>query len=138
MGSRDGLAADPVTPYAPTVAAVSGSTQSVWRPARTRPTARSTAGATSEDTMPKSKVRKKAVYTAPADRRTPVKAKMAGPSHPVYISVMLGLMLIGLAWLVVTYLAVDKIPFMSSLGSWNFLVGFLLMIGGLLMTMRWR
>jgi hypothetical protein len=88
--------------------------------------------------MPKSKVRKKAVYTAPADRRTPVKAKMAGPSHPVYISVMLGLMLIGLAWLVVTYLAVDKIPFLSTLGSWNFLVGFLLMIGGLLMTMRWR
>lgn len=88
--------------------------------------------------MPKSKVRKKAVYTAPADRRTPVKAKMAGPSHPVYVSVMLGLMLIGLAWLVVTYLAVDKVPFLSTLGSWNFLVGFLLMIGGLLMTMRWR
>jgi hypothetical protein len=88
--------------------------------------------------MPKSKVRKKAVYTAPADRRTPVKAKMAGPSHPVYITVMLGLMLIGLAWLVVTYLAVDKIPFMNGLGSWNFLIGFVLMIGGLLMTMRWR
>jgi hypothetical protein len=88
--------------------------------------------------MPKSKVRKKAVYTAPADRRTPVKARLAGPSHPVYISVMLGLMLIGLAWLVVTYLAVDKIGFLSGLGSWNFLIGFVLMIGGLLMTMRWR
>ena len=31
--------------------------------------------------MPKSKVRKKAVYTAPADRRTPVKVKAAGPSR---------------------------------------------------------
>lgn len=88
--------------------------------------------------MPKSKVRKKAVYTAPADRRTPVKAKMAGPSHPIYIAVMLGMMIIGLAWLVVTYIAMDKISFMSALGSWNFAIGFALMIGGLLMTMRWR
>ena len=88
--------------------------------------------------MPKSKVRKKTMYSAPADRRTPVKAKMAGPSHPVYIGVMLGLMLIGLAWLVVTYIARDKIGFMSTLGSWNFAIGFALMIGGLLMTMRWR
>lgn len=88
--------------------------------------------------MPKSKVRKKTVYTAPADRRTPVKARLAGPSHPVYISVMVGLMLIGLAWLVLTYLASDKIGFMNTLGAWNFLIGFALMIGGLLMTMRWR
>ena len=88
--------------------------------------------------MPKSKVRKKTVYTAPADRRTPVKARLAGPSHPVYITVMVGLMIIGLAWLVLTYLASDKIGFMNTLGSWNFLIGFVLMIGGLLMTMRWR
>jgi hypothetical protein len=88
--------------------------------------------------MPKSKVRKKTVYTAPADRRTPVKARLAGPSSPVYITVMVGLMVIGLAWLVLTYIASDKIAFMNTLGSWNFLIGFVLMIGGLLMTMRWR
>ena len=88
--------------------------------------------------MPKSKVRKKAVYTAPADRRTPTKVKAAGPSHPIYVGVMLGMMIVGLAWLVVTYIASDKIPFMTSLGSWNFAIGFALMIGGLLMTMRWR
>jgi hypothetical protein len=52
--------------------------------------------------------------------------------------VMLGLMLLGLAWLVLTYIASDKIPFMNALGSWNFAIGFVLMIGGLLMTMRWR
>ncbi|MGH3438406.1 MAG: cell division protein CrgA [Sciscionella sp.] len=88
--------------------------------------------------MPKSKVRKKAVYTPPADRRTPVKAKVAGPSHPVYIVVMLGLMVLGLAWLVVYYLAQDKIPMIGALGSWNFAIGFALMIAGLLMTMKWR
>ncbi|HVE96190.1 MAG TPA: cell division protein CrgA [Pseudonocardiaceae bacterium] len=88
--------------------------------------------------MPKSKVRKKSVYTQPADQRTPVKAHVAGPSHPVYVAVMLGLMLLGLLWLVVNYLAIDKIPLLSSLGNWNFLIGFVLMIVGLLMTMRWR
>ena len=52
--------------------------------------------------MPKSKVRKKTAYTPPAGEgrsRTPV--KVAGPTHPVYIAVMLGLMLLGLVWLVV-------------------------------------
>ena len=88
--------------------------------------------------MPKSKVRKKAVYTPPPHEgaRTPVKVK--GPTHPVYIAVMLGLMLVGLCWLVVNYIAGDSIPFMVLLGSWNFAIGFALMIGGLLMTMRWR
>jgi hypothetical protein len=88
--------------------------------------------------MPKSKVRKKAAYTAPTNtsNRTPV--KVAGPTHPVYIAVMLGLMLAGLAWLVVNYLAGQDIPFMVALGPWNFLIGFALIVIGLLMTMRWR
>jgi hypothetical protein len=88
--------------------------------------------------MPKSKVRKKSVYTPPADQRAPVKVRIAGPSHPIYVAVMLGLMLLGLLWLVVNYLAVDKVPLLSALGNWNFLIGFTLMIIGLLMTMRWR
>ena len=89
--------------------------------------------------MPKSKVRKKAVYTPPANERAGGKpVKVAGPTHPVYIAVMLGLMLVGLAWLVVNYLAGDAIPFMVVLGPWNFAVGFALIVIGLLMTMRWR
>ena len=87
--------------------------------------------------MPKSKVRKKTAYTPPSNvSRTPV--KVAGPTHPVYVAVMLGLMLLGLAWLVVNYLAGDKIPFMVALDAWNFAIGFALIVVGLLMTMRWR
>lgn len=89
--------------------------------------------------MPKSKVRKKAAYTPPPGSgasATPV--KVAGPTHPVYVAVMLGLMLAGLIWLIVNYLAVDEIAFMAQLGSWNFLIGFSLIVVGLLMTMRWR
>jgi hypothetical protein len=87
--------------------------------------------------MPKSKVRKKAAYTPPpsADRSS---VKVAGPTHPVYVAVMLGLMLLGLAWLVVNYLAGDKIGFMIQLSYWNFFIGFALIVVGLLMTMRWR
>lgn len=89
--------------------------------------------------MPKSKVRKKTVYTPPAnDSRVTTPVKVAGPTHPIYVAVMLGLMLAGLAWLVVNYLAGTAIPFMVALGPWNFLIGFSLIVIGLLMTMRWR
>ncbi|EOM74238.1 cell division protein CrgA [Rhodococcus rhodnii] len=87
--------------------------------------------------MPKSKVRKKNDYAINPASRTPVKVK-AGPSSTLYVSVMLGLMLVGLAWLIVYYLAAEHIGFMNALGPWNFLVGFGFMIVGLVMTMRWR
>jgi len=95
--------------------------------------------------VPKSKVRKK-VATSVASSSTQANAtayqstrvKVAGPSGPVYIGIMLGLMVLGLLWLVVYYLWGPNISFMNSLGSWNFAVGFALMIAGLLMTMRWR
>ncbi len=94
--------------------------------------------------MPKSKVRKKTAYTAPTQKATPAQVKAAGPSHPAYVAVMLGLMLLGLIWLVVNYLAGDQIGFMVALSgngtgfNYNFVVGFVLIIIGLLMTMRWR
>ncbi len=88
--------------------------------------------------MPKSKVRKKSVYTPPAETLGTAKVRVAGPSHPFYVAVMLGTMVLGLLWLVVNYLAVDKIPFLSDLGNWNFLIGFALMVLGLGMTTRWR
>ncbi|HCT15371.1 cell division protein CrgA [Corynebacterium nuruki] len=72
-----------------------------------------------------------------ADRRTPVKLNATGTPR-WYIVLMLGLMLLGLAWLVVNYIAGDKIPFMQDLDAWNYLIGFGLFIVGLLMTMGWK
>ena len=71
--------------------------------------------------MPKSKVRRKPAYTPP-----PRAAAVAssGPSHPAYVVIMLAIGLVGLAWLVVNYLAGESIPFMSQLGGYNFLIGF--------------
>ncbi|WP_304410647.1 cell division protein CrgA [Corynebacterium stationis] len=91
--------------------------------------------------MPKSKYNPSST-TAPstarsAANRTPVKVNAEG-TPKWYIVVMLGLMLIGLAWIVVNYLAGKQIAFMDALGAWNYAIGFGLAIIGLLMTMGWR
>jgi predicted lipid-binding transport protein (Tim44 family) len=93
--------------------------------------------------VPKSKVRKKPSVqasrsAAAAAAASAPRAKVAGPSSPTYIGIMLGLMLLGLFWLVVYYLWGGDIGFMASIGGWNFAIGFALMIAGLVMTMRWR
>lgn len=91
--------------------------------------------------MPKSKVRKKSAYTPPESvlqPRSGQAARLAQPSPRWYAPVMVGLMLLGLLWIVVYYVAGDRIPFMVSLGAWNFAVGFGAMVAGLVMSMRWR
>ena len=91
--------------------------------------------------MPKSKVRKKSVYTPPEsvlEARANRAARAAKPSPRWYAWVMIGLMLLGLLWIVVYYVAGERIPFMTSLGPWNFAIGFGAMIAGLVMSMRWR
>ncbi len=93
--------------------------------------------------MPKSKVRKKPqaqasrAAAAAASAAAP-RVKAVGPSSPIYIGLMLGLMILGLLWMVVYYLWGRDIGFMNAIGNWNFAVGFGLMVIGLLMTMRWR
>ncbi|EKX88524.1 putative septation inhibitor protein [Corynebacterium durum F0235] len=55
-----------------------------------------------------------------------------------YKIIMFAFMIVGLLWLVVNYLAGPDIDFMLQLGAWNYLIGFTLLIIGLLMTMGWR
>lgn len=93
--------------------------------------------------MPKSKVRKKTSFTISSVSRTPVKIK-SGPSSVWFIALFLGLMLLGLVWLMVYQLAATGIDapavlsWMAALGPWNYAIAFAFMIGGLLLTMRWR
>jgi len=92
--------------------------------------------------VPKSKVRKKTTYQpSPASgigASAAGGAKMAKPSPAWYPIVMAAFLLIGLAYIVVYYMAAESIPFMSSLGSWNFAVGFGFLIIGLGLAVRWR
>jgi hypothetical protein len=87
--------------------------------------------------MPKSKVRKKSDFSINQVSRTPVKVK-AGPSSVWFVALFVGLMLIGLVWLLVFQLASSSLPWMADLGPWNYAIAFAFMIAGLLLTMRWR
>jgi hypothetical protein len=92
--------------------------------------------------VPKSKVRKKSSYQpspASGPRATASSGtKIVKPSPPWYPVVMAAFLLIGLAYIVVYYMAAESIPFMNSLGSWNFAVGFGFLIVGLGLAVRWR
>ncbi|QLL07476.1 cell division protein CrgA [Mycobacterium vicinigordonae] len=93
--------------------------------------------------MPKSKVRKKNDFTISAVSRTPVKVKV-GPSSAWFVALFIGLMLIGLIWLMVFQLgamsqqAPAALHWMTDLGPMNYAIAFAFMITGLLLTMRWH
>ena len=84
--------------------------------------------------MPESKGRdhKATAYTPP---RT---SKAAEPNPTWWAPVFITLLVLGLLWIVVYYVAGDRVPFMVSLGAWNFAIGFGAMVAGLVMSMRWR
>ena len=89
--------------------------------------------------MPKSRVRKKSVYTPPESAESRVaRTRAVQPSPRWYAVLMVALMLLGLLWIVVFYVGGERIGFMQSLGAWNFGIGFGAMIIGLVMSMRWR
>jgi hypothetical protein len=90
--------------------------------------------------VPKSRVRKRAVYTPPVDvLPSPARAsRRKGPSPTWYPVVMLVLMVLGLAYIAVYYLAGERVPVMQDLNAWNFAIGFGLMVSGLFMAVRWR
>lgn len=82
--------------------------------------------------MPESKGRDKRVYTPPPK---PAKPNLGNP--PWFVPVMVGLMVVGLLWVVVFYITSEQYP-ISALGRWNLGIGFALMLGGFGMTTRWR
>ena len=83
--------------------------------------------------MPESKGRKKAAFTPPP--RATNKAKVGNP--PWFVPVMVGLMVVGLMWVVVFYVTGQDYP-IPSIGRWNLGIGFALMLAGFGMTTRWR
>jgi hypothetical protein len=88
--------------------------------------------------VPKSKVRKKD-DAAPGSNRAAVNIdKMLAPSPTWYPIAMSAVLIIGLAYIVVYYLAGERVPVMQDLGSWNFAISFGFMIVGLGMAVRWR
>jgi Cell division protein CrgA len=89
--------------------------------------------ATQEAVVPKSRVRKRTVYTPPPSKTTARKASAGwvGPAIVVFL-------VLGLAWIVVYYLSQGSIPGVSTLGAWNLVIGFAFIIVGVTLATRWR
>ncbi len=83
--------------------------------------------------MPESRSRKK---KAARPQTTPVPQKTGGGRWVV--PVMVTALLLGLAWIVVFYLAGQEIPLMRDLGYWNLGIGMGLIMVGLLTAMKWE
>lgn len=64
-------------------------------------------------------------------------AKAPPPNPTWFVPVMLGLMIVGLIWVVVYYLSAGQLP-VAAWHNWNLLIGFVFIIAGFLMTTRWR
>jgi hypothetical protein len=50
---------------------------------------------------------------------------------------MLTLMIVGLAWIVVTYMMQSQYP-IPGIGQWNLAIGFVLILAGFGLTTRWH
>ncbi len=91
--------------------------------------------------VPESKGRKKDVYTPPPSKGERKVAKIGSPSW--LAPVMVACFVIGLAYIVVFYIAGADIPIMNSIGgSWNALVnvaiGFGFIAVGFFLATKWQ
>jgi hypothetical protein len=83
--------------------------------------------------VPESRPRKKADYTAPAASRKPVRVGGRRWIAPA----MCTLWILGLAWIVVFYLAPD-LPIMEDIGNWNLVIGMGFIGAGFVFATKWE
>ncbi len=57
---------------------------------------------------------------------------------PWVIPTMVALLLLGVAWIVVFYVAGYMIPFMSALGNWNLAIGMGLIAASFVVATQWK
>jgi Cell division protein CrgA len=84
--------------------------------------------------VPKSRVRRKSPYTPPPQGQSAsskVSGKWVAP-------LMVAFFLIGLAWIVLYYIAPDSIPIMKNLGNANLIIGFCFLGAGFVAATRWK
>jgi hypothetical protein len=82
--------------------------------------------------VPESRSRRRKTWTAP-----PATGSGPKPNPPWFVPVMLGLMVVGLLWIVVFYVTETRFP-VPGIGNWNLVAGFSLVLAGFIMTTRWR
>ncbi|MFI1014567.1 cell division protein CrgA [Streptomyces sp. NPDC020965] len=85
--------------------------------------------------MPKSRIRKKADFTAPATTKQATSIKLTSRSWVA--PVMLGLFLIGLAWIVLFYVTEGELP-IEAISNWNIVAGFGFIAAGFGVSTQWK
>lgn len=63
--------------------------------------------------------------------------RVSSPNPTWWAPMFITLLVLGLLWIVVYYISEYKYP-IESIGAWNLGVGFVLLMAGFIMTMRWR
>ncbi len=81
--------------------------------------------------MPKSHVRKKAVYTPP-----PRSAK-AKVSPPWIAPALVACLVLGVVWIAVYYFSSQTLP-IPGITQWNLVIGFGLFVAAVVLGTRWR
>lgn len=90
--------------------------------------------------MPESRGRKKKKTGTYRPDTGPVAQQIQDQTNPPWLlPVMLGLMILGLAWIVVYYLTAGsyRLP-IPGIGNWNLAIGFASILAGFALTTRWR
>ena len=83
--------------------------------------------------MPKSRLRRRNAFTPP-----PSSTKAVRLGSPRWlVPLMVGLFVLGLAWVVVYYITEAKYP-IESIGPWNKGIGFGFIIAGFVLSTRWK
>ncbi len=89
-------------------------------------------------TVPKSRVRKKKIYTAPSDVLPSSSSADKHTASPRWIpGLAIALAVFGMAWLVVFYLTTGGYP-VAALANWNIVIGFGAIVAALVVFTRWR
>lgn len=84
--------------------------------------------------MPESKPRRK---NKPESQDSRGSHAIDKPMASWYKPVMFGLMLLGLAWIIVYYLSQTLFP-IPNIGGWNIVIGFGIAMVGFFMTTGWK
>jgi hypothetical protein len=85
--------------------------------------------------VPKSRVRKKKDTYVRADVIAAPKKRQPSPAWYGYI--VLGTMVVGVAWLVMYYVSGGSLP-VEKMQAWNVLIGFLWIATGFALSTQWR
>jgi hypothetical protein len=83
--------------------------------------------------VPKSRLRRRAVFTPPAGTQKAV--RVGSPRW--LVPLMVGCFVLGLLWVVVYYVTQTDYP-IGGIGLWNMAIGFGLIIFGFMLSTRWK